>query len=251
MARNATREPAEEAGQDDLPKGRIRQFIQAYKVYREIDPKLKVSLIGWGAGSAIVAFALIFLLTGGNIISIVLGAVLALAFGLTAALTTLNRRGQRAVYGRWEGQPGAAGQALQQGLRRGWQMTPAVQLNRQQDMVHRLIGRGGVLLVAEGDPARVAQLVTTERKNLARLLGPEVEPEVIVVGNDTTAGQVPLAKLVPNVTRRGLRGRNKLTDLQTREYAKRLAAIDRGPLAGRLPKGPLPRGGRMPRGNIR
>jgi hypothetical protein len=129
-------------------------------------------------------------------------------------------------------------------------MTPAVQFNRQQDLVHRLIGRGGILLIAEGDPNRVGQLITAERKAIARYLGPDVEVDALTVGEDTAAGQVPLNKLAQTVTRRGLRGRSKLTQLQVSEYAKRLAAISSGPMAN-LPKGPIPRGGRIPRGNIR
>jgi len=125
-----------------------------------------------------------------------------------------------------------------------------VQFNRQQDLVHRLIGRAGILLVAEGDPGRVAQLVNTERKSIARYLGPDVEVESVVVGDNAEAGQIPLSKLSQSLTRRGLRGRSKLTQLQVSEYSKRLAAIGGGPMAN-LPKGPLPRGGRIPRGNIR
>ncbi len=251
MARNASPEPAvNPAAQPEPPKGRFKQFVYAYKVTRASDPKLALAMLAWGGGTAAAVFALFFLLFGGNVIGLVFAVLFALLFGALVALSTLSRRVQRTAYRRIEGQAGAAAAVLEQGLKRGWSMTPAVQFNRQQDLVHRLIGRAGILLVAEGDPGRVAQLVNTERKAIARYLGPDVEVDAVVVGDDTGAGQIPLNKLTQTLTRRGLRGRSKLTQMQVNEYSKRLAAISSGPMAS-MPKGPIPRGGRIPRGNIR
>jgi hypothetical protein len=251
MARNASPEPTNTASvPTDPPKGRFKQFGYAYKVTKEVDPRLTTAMLVWGGGTAVVVFALFFLLFGGSVVGLVFAIMFALVFGALVALSTLSRRVQRTAYARIEGQPGAAAAVLEQSLKRGWSMTPAVQFNRQQDLVHRLIGRAGILLVAEGDPGRVAQLVTTERKSIARYLGPEVEVETVMVGDDADAGQIPLSKLSQTLTRRGLRGRSKLTQLQVSEYSKRLAAITSGPMAN-LPKGPMPRGGRIPRGNIR
>ena len=72
-------------------------------------------------------------------------------------------------------------------------------------------------------------------------------PHEIVVGTDTDAGQTPLPKLSRQLTRRGL-GKRNLTPSQATEYSKRLEAIasKTGPMAN-LPKGPLPKGARMPK----
>jgi hypothetical protein len=160
---------------------------------------------------------------------------------------------QRAQYKQIDGQPGAAYSVLDSDRRfkRSWQMTPMVQFNRQQDMVHRLIGTGGIILLGEGDPNRVKQLMTNERKAVGRYLGPDVAVEELVVGPDEAAGQTPLPKLVNTLTRRGIRKRN-LTSAQASEYSKRLEAIasKTGPMAN-LPKGPLPKGARIPRGGMR
>ena len=251
MARNPSPEPTvDPAAQPEPPSGRIKQFVYAYKVTKESDPRLTLAMLGWGGGTAVVVFALFYLLFGRSIIGLVIAILFALVFGALVGPSTLSRRVQRTAYKRIEGQPGAAAAVLEQSLKRGWSMTPAVQFNRQQDLVHRLIGRAGILLVAEGDPARLTQLVNTERRSIARYLGPDVEVEAVVVGDDTEAGQIPLSKLSQTLTRRGLRGRSKLTQLQVSDYSKRLAAVKSGPMAS-LPKGPLPRGGRMPRGNIR
>jgi hypothetical protein len=250
MARNTPPDAVDPTAQPDPPKGRIKQLVYAYRMTKDIDPRLTVAILGWGGGVGVVVFVLLFVLLGSSIIGIVFAAVFGILLGGLVGLSTLSRRVQRSAYARIDGQPGAAAAVLEQSLKRGWSMTPAVQFNRQQDLVHRLIGRAGILLIAEGDPNRVGQLIATERKSIARYLGPEVEVEVLTVGEDTAAGQIPLSKLSQTVTRRGLRGRSKLTQLQVAEYAKRLAAVSSGPMAN-MPKGPIPRGGRMPRGNFR
>jgi hypothetical protein len=251
MARNTSSDAAvDPAAQPDPPKGRLKQFIYAYKMTKEVDPRLNLAMLAWGAGVGAAMFALVYLVFSGSVVGLVLALVFGLLAGGIAALSVLSRRVQRSAYSRIDGQVGAAAAVLEQSLKRGWSMTPAVQFNRQQDLVHRLIGRAGILLIAEGDPNRLGQLVTTERRAIARYLGPDVEVDALTVGDDTAAGQVPLSKLVQTVTRRGLRGRARLTQLQVSEYAKRLAAISSGPM-GNMPKGPMPRGGRMPRGNPR
>jgi hypothetical protein len=243
---------------DDLlneppPTGRIAQFGYAYKLTKKLDPKLTLAMLGWSLGAAVVVFVVMFLLTGGTIFGLIISIILALMFGTLAATTTLSRRVQRAQYKQIDGQPGAAYSVLDADRRfkKNWTMTPMVQFNRQQDMVHRLIGTGGIILLAEGDPGRVKQLLANERKAVGRYLGPDVQIEELLVGTDESAGQTPLPKLTRILTRRGVSKRN-LTPSQASEYNKRLEAIasKTGPMAN-LPKGPLPKGARMPRGGQR
>jgi hypothetical protein len=235
------------------PTGRIAQFGYAYKLTKKLDPRLTVAMLGWSLGAAAVVFVLLYLLVGGSIFGLVIAIILALLFGVLAATTTLSRRVQRAQYKQIDGQPGAAYSVLDSDRRfkKSWSMTPMVQFNRQQDMVHRLIGTGGIILLAEGDPTRVKQLIATERKAVGRYLGPDVAVEEILVGSDEAAGQMPLSKLAPTLNRRSIRKKN-LTSMQASEYSKRLEAIasKTGPMAN-LPKGPLPKGSRTPRGGMR
>jgi hypothetical protein len=243
---------------DDLlttppPTGRFAQIGYAYKLTRRLDPKLPLAMLGFGLGAAAVVFVVLFLGLGGSIVGLVIAIIMALLFALLAAITTLNRRVQRAQYKQIDGQPGAAYSVLDadRRLKRNWALTPTVQFNRQQDMVHRLIGRGGIVLVAEGDPNRVKQLIASERKSIGRYLGPDVQVDEMIIGADEAAGQTPLNKLARILTRRGF-GKQKLTSAQASEYNKRLEAIagKTGPMAN-LPKGPLPKGARMPRGGQR
>ena len=121
----------------------------------------------------------------------------------------------------------------------GWGITPAVAANKAQDLVHRAVGRPGVVLIGEGSSPALPGLMATERKRTARFVG-EIPISELVVGK--AEGQVPIAKLdkhlrkMPKVLAPG-----EVTDLR-----KRLDALTSSPLP--MPKGPMPKSGRMPRG---
>ncbi len=40
-------------------------------------------------------------------------------------------------------------------LRRGWKTDPAMAFTKQQDIVHRVVGPPGIVLIGEGNPARL------------------------------------------------------------------------------------------------
>ena len=81
-----------------------------------------------------------------------------------------GRRAERAAFGQMEGQPGAAAAVLEN-VGRGWTVTPAVAMNRSQDVVHRAVGKPGIVLVAEGNPnrLRVAAGLREEEDGAGRL----------------------------------------------------------------------------------
>ena len=103
--------------------------------------------------------------------------------------------------------------------------------------MHRVIGRPGVVLVAEGASHRTKNLLAQEKKKIARVAG-QVPIYELTVGNEE--GDVPLSKLQRHMTKLP---RNIDRD-QMETLEKRLAAI-----AGRggpaMPKGPLPKGAQM------
>lgn len=251
MARNPSSDAAvDPAAPAEPPTGRFKQFVYAYQVTKKLDPKLPVALLGWGVLAAAVVFVLFYLIIGSNVIGLVVAILVAIMAALMAVMSTLSRRVQRSAYKQLDGQTGGGWAVIEQSVKRGWTKTPAVQFNQQQDMVHRLIGRAGIMLVAEGDPVRTGKLLANERKAIARYLGPDVPVDEVQVGDDTAAGQVPINKLAPYLTKRGLRGKSLLTPSQISEYGKRLQAISKTPM-DMMPKGPMPKGNRMPRGNFR
>ena len=138
-----------------------------------------------------------------------------------------------------EGQPGAAAQALST-LRRGFTVTPAVGFNKNGDLVHRVVGKCGVVLVAEGAPTRIKHLLLTEKKRHARVLG-EIPVHEIEAGDGD--GQIPLTKLSRTV----MRYPRTLTGAQMTEIEQRLKALAVTQSAIPIPKGPLPKGIKMPK----
>jgi hypothetical protein len=211
-------------------KQRRAQVLQAFAIQRREDKALLPLMIGVLLVSTAVVFGVGFLL-GHQWLALPLGV----ALGVLGALLVFGRRVQRNVFAKAEGQPGAAAWALEN-LRGGWRVTPAVAGTAQLDAVHRVIGRPGIVLVAEGAPHRVKPLLAQEKKRVSRLVG-DTPIYDITVGNGE--GQVPLAKLprhlakLPrNVTAEQIDGlESKLAVLSTR--------------ATGMPKGPLPQGAKM------
>jgi hypothetical protein len=214
--------------------GRVAQIKAAYQVAQRSDPRIGWILAAWFVG-VLVPFVLVGILLGHTFYLSFLGvsvAVLVVTF-------IFGRRAERAAYASIEGQPGAAAAALNT-LRKGYTVTPAVAVTRNQDVVHRVVGKCGVVLIGEGAPSRVAHLLAGERKRTQRVVGDAPVNEV-VAGNGP--GEVPLAKLNAYVMKlpKTLNG-SQITELEHR--LKALTAVQ-GTIP--LPKGPLPKGARMPK----
>ena len=218
----------------DKVRSTFSSLAQNWKMTQQAYPTLGLEVAGFFiAGVLVVGVPFALLL---NVVSAV---IVALPAGLLAALFWFSRRAMRAAYTSIEGQPGAAA-AVIQSLRGDWLVTPAVAVNREQDMVSRVVGKPGVILVSEGPASRVQVLLANERKKTARW-APEMPIYEIQVGNDP--GQVPLAKLQSQLTKlpKSLRG-GEVVDLR-----KRLDAVSRTGSGVPLPKGPLPTSARQVR----
>ena len=161
---------------------------------------------------------------------------LGVAFGLLTSMIIFGRFASSAQYAAVEGQPGAAA-AIMQGMRGGWTVTPAVAFNSNMDVVHRAVGKPGVVLVGEGSPTRLGGLLAAEKKRISRVAF-DVPIYDFQVGDEE--GQVPIRKLQRKLMRlpRNLKG-PAVADLNYR-----LKAL---PQTQQAPKGPMPRSGRMPR----
>ncbi|MFI9120994.1 DUF4191 domain-containing protein [Streptomyces bikiniensis] len=230
MARKANTSSADAAN-----PGRLKQIALTYKMTRKADPKVGLVVAGVGIGVLGVLLAIGFLI-GHPVYLGILGFVLA----LLAMAIVFGRRAESAAFGQMEGQPGAAAAVLQN-VGRGWTTTPAVAMNRSQDVVHRAVGRAGIVLVAEGNPNRVKALLAAEKKRMNRVVM-DVPVHDIIVGDGE--GQVPLKKVRTTM----LKLPRVLSGPQVTAANDRLRAM--GDLMSNmpLPKGPMPKGMRMPRG---
>jgi hypothetical protein len=161
---------------------------------------------------------------------------IALPLAFLAALFVFSRIALAASYSSVEGQIGAGASVLM-AIRKGWTTTPAVAVNKNQDMVHRSVGRAGIVLTAEGSVA-TRQLVQSARKDVERF-APGVPIYEIWVGDGE--GQVPLKKLQKQVSKY----KKALSAHQMREVRARLKAV--GGMSLPIPKGPMPKNMRVPK----
>ncbi|MFF4641691.1 DUF4191 domain-containing protein [Streptomyces sp. NPDC001389] len=207
--------------------GRLKQIALTYKMTRKADPK--VGLIVAGVG--IVTFG-VFLAIGFLIGHPAYLGILGLLVAFLAMAIVFGRRAERAAFGQMEGQPGAAAAVLDN-VGRGWTTTPAVAMNRNQDIVHRAVGKAGVVLIAEGNPNRVKSLLAAEKKKLARIM-PDIPVHDFIVG--TGEGEVPLKKVRTTL----LKLPRVLSGPQITQVNDKLRAM--GDLMSNMPipKGPVP-----------
>jgi hypothetical protein len=140
------------------------------------------------------------------------------------------------MYSQAEGQPGAAGWLVQQQLRGDWRVTQGVAGTTQLDVVHRLVGRPGVVLVGEGAQHRVRGLIAQEKKKVARIVGDTPIYDVIV---GTGEGDLRLGKLQRWLVKLPA----NLSKAEVAALEKRLSAL--GATRAPMPQGPLPQGAKM------
>ncbi|HEX9527289.1 MAG TPA: DUF4191 domain-containing protein, partial [Streptosporangiaceae bacterium] len=178
---------------EDLAKaGRLKQIRMVAGLVRKSNPKAMPIVLGSGLGTLVI-LVVVGLLTGLASFLIPLGVLL----GVLVTTVLFGRFAQSAQYSAIEGQPGAAAAVLEN-MRGNWTVTPAIAANRNGDMVHRAVGKPGVILVGEGSPNRLASLLAAEKKRVARVAY-EVPIIEFQVGNDE--GQVPISKLQRKVMR--------------------------------------------------
>lgn len=210
---------------------RISQIWQAFQMQRREDKALVPIMVGCVVGVALVLF-LLGLLIGQQWFLLPTGILL----GVLVAIIVFGRRMQKNVFAKAEGQPGAAGWALDN-MRGQWRVNQAVAGTTHLDAVHRVIGRPGIVLVGEGADHRLKGLMAQEKKKVSRVAGQVPIYEFTVGEGD---GQVPLGKLQRRMTRLP----RNITRDQMDTLEKRLAALGaRGGPA--MPKGPAPKATQM------
>jgi hypothetical protein len=222
---------SKKAAADAAGPGRLKQIGMVAGIIRKTNPKALPIVAAAGLG-IIAIVVVIGILTGTAVFLIPLGVLL----GLATAMLLFGRFAQSAQYAAIAGQPGAAA-AILQSMRGGWDVTPAISANRNMDVVHRTVGKPGVILVGEGSPNRLPSLLAAEKKRVARVAY-DVPIYDIQVGDEP--GQVPIRQLQRHIMKlpKNLKG-PAVADLNYR-----LKAL---PQSLQMPKGPMPKTGRMPK----
>ncbi len=226
---------------DKTPKAKkerfrwVKQLRQAYELGHKGDPRLPWILLAVFGGVFVAFLALGFVLK-----SPVFMGILGLPAALAATAFVFGRRVERSVYQQIDGTPGAAMQSLST-LRKGFTVDKEpLAANRQQDLVWRVVGKCGVVLVSEGPSSRVQHMLRDQRRRHERVLG-DIPVHEIQGGNEE--GQVPIRKLSGTIMKlpRTLKGP------QMTEMDHRLKALAVNQNAVPIPKGPLPKGIKVPK----
>jgi hypothetical protein len=204
------------------------QIKETYSFARKEISFLALRLIG--------VFALGFAVIFG--IGIAIDQKLFLGFlGFTTSLLItvfyFGKIAEKAAYSSISGQVGAAASVLN-AIRGAWFVTPAVGVDKNQNMVHRVVGRPGIILVGEG--SRPGVLLAEQRKAHVRFAQGVPIHELIVGEGDLTISN--LQKTVKKISK-------SLRPAEVTEVRKRLEALPKTALP--IPKGPMPQGRKMSR----
>jgi len=223
----------EAAAKGDAPKKQSQLSVvkDAYKLVKKDSPLAVV----W----CLVVFVLVLtfgIIIGNNLGHPIYAGFITLPVAFLAAFFLFTRYANTAAFASIQGQLGAGASVLMS-IKRGFVTTPAVNVNRDQDMVHRVSGKAGIVLVGEGGFG-VKSLMQDEKRKMERFLSGVPVTEVIVGEN---SGQVSIKKLHKHLKKLP----KKLNTAQLREVRARLRSV--GGLNLPMPKGPMPTNVRMPR----
>jgi hypothetical protein len=170
----------------------------------------------------LVGVVLALFVSGGSVFTAVIWIIVGVFAGALGALILLGRRAERAAYGQIEGQPGAVGAVLRSSLGRGWRGSevPVAVNGRTRDAIYRVVGRAGVVLLAEGPKGRTQRMVDEERRKVLRV-APNVPVSVLNVGHDD-------GLRLHQINRRMSRLKPKLTRAEVLAVSNRLESLTSG-----------------------
>lgn len=228
---------------DPTQMNRRQQVVETFRMTRQVDPAVTWWMIGGFVLFGAVGFAIFWLLPGSGTFGIVISILGAILFGVLGLMIAFSRRAQKAVYLQLEGQTGAAARALTM-LRKGWNVEQVVGFTKQQDLVHRVVGPPGIVLVAEGNVNRVKPLLVSEHRKHERVAG-DYPVHDVVVGD--AEGQVPLPKLVRHIQKLG----RDVKPAEMTDLLNRLRALDAQRGKAPIPKGPMPTSMKGMRGGLK
>lgn len=228
-----SQQPAKKPEKKDR-REKFRQIRTAFDLTRKADSRLVPYL-----AAAFLAPVVVLVVVGVLLDKPIYFAAMGVLIGLTLTVVVFGRRASKAMFAQVEGKQGAA-LAILQSMRGDWRVTPIVAATTAQDMVHRVVGRPGVILVGEGSPRRLRPLLGQEKKRVGRVIG-DTPVYDFIVGDEE--GQIPLKRLQNHFVKLP----RNITGKQVNALDTRLQAI--GGMNLPMPKGPLPKGARMPRGS--
>lgn len=213
-----------DAGAPKQP-GRWKQIKAFYTQTSKIDKSIPY----WFWGSIVVG-TVVFLIIGFLVDMPIILGLTGLMVGLLVGMSVMTRKGEKAMFSQIAGRQGSVAMALR-GIRgKLWitDETPVAVEARSKDMVFRLIGPAGVVLVSEGPAHRVARMLANEERRVKRVAAGV--PVHLIQGGESE-GQVPVAKLARHI----MKLKTSLTKAEISEVSRRMRAL--GGMNVPVPKG--------------
>lgn len=205
-----------------------RKVKETYKATAAVDKQLTPMVVGISV--AVVAISVVVgLLLDALITSILFGILIA----VTICSFLLTRRAEAASFKKYEDQVGGAQIALMMLDKKKWGYEPNIAADRYGTVIHRAVGPNGLILIGEGEPNRVKNLLATEKKR-HEAVSYGVTAQTVQAGK--REGQIPIAQLAKHIKKLP----QSLEKLQIADLNQRLKALDATRGRVPIPKGPMP-----------
>ncbi|WP_296198346.1 DUF4191 domain-containing protein [uncultured Microbacterium sp.] len=195
---------AARAADPEKRPGFFSQIRSLYSFTKSEFSFLPVLLIGILLVATAIGVLVAFLIQPTQWWNVLLWGFTGLMFGVLAAMITMTQMSTRVMYRKLDGMPGGAGHVVANMLGRSWAASdmPVGVNPKSQDAVYRAIGRGGVVIVAEGARGRLTRLVNDERSKVARVAH-GVPITVLYVGHDDEDVEIKdLAKTIKKLPKK-------------------------------------------------
>jgi hypothetical protein len=206
---------------DKKEPGQIAQIISVLKRTIELDRSTLWILIivvflalGTGTTLTVLSFA------SNQVLSGILLIVITILSTFVVFSLVLSKRAEKAAYASWEGQPGATGAVVQTLLRRKWRGSnqPVAGNAKSMDLVYRIVGAPGIVLIGEGHQAGAQTLVDIERKKLQKIAPGVPVHSIYVTKSDHAVKLSELRKTIKKLAK-------KLNRSEVKVVASRLTAL--------------------------
>ena len=206
---------------DKKEPGQIAQIISVLKRTIELDRStlwilIIVVLLALGTGTTLTVLSF----ASNQVLSGILLIVITILSTFVVFSLVLSKRAEKAAYASWEGQPGATGAVVQTLLRRKWRGSnqPVAGNAKSMDLVYRIVGAPGIVLIGEGHQAGAQTLVDIERKKLQKIAPGVPVHSIYVTKSDHAVKLSELRKTIKKLAK-------KLNRSEVKVVASRLTAL--------------------------
>lgn len=206
---------------DKKEPGQIAQIISVLKRTIELDRStlwilIIVVLLALGTGTTLTVLSF----ASNQVLSGILLIVITILSTFVVFSLVLSKRAEKAAYASWEGQPGATGAVVQTLLRRKWRGSnqPVAGNAKSMDLVYRIVGAPGIVLIGEGHQAGAQTLVDIERKKLQKIAPGVPVHSIYVTKSDHAVKLSELRKTIKKLSK-------KLNRSEVKVVASRLTAL--------------------------